>query len=75
MRLALAFFCLVACGSSAMAQYGVSNARDGYGNLIRDTGTNPGRNINQGPVNNGPIANAPAQPSTTNSRINRGTNK
>jgi len=75
MKFILALVCLVACLAPAKAQYGVSNARDGYGNLIRDTGTNPGRNVNQGPVNNGPINSAPAQPTTTNSRMNRGTSR
>jgi hypothetical protein len=75
MRLALAIFCMFACSTSALAQYGAPNTRDAYGNLIRGAGVNPGRGINQGPVNNGPINNAPAQPPTTNSRMNRGTSK
>jgi hypothetical protein len=74
MRLRLAVVCLlVACGASAQAQNGISNARDVYGNIARDTGASRLRGINQGPANNGPINNAPAQPSTTNSRVNRGT--
>jgi hypothetical protein len=62
MRFTLAISCMFACGTSALAQYGVSNARDGYGNLIRNTGMNPVRTSNQAPVNNlnGPIMNAPA---------------
>ena len=75
MRYALAIFCLLACGTSALAQYGVSNTRDAYGNIVRDTGAYRARGINQGPANNGPINNAPAQPPTTNSRMNRGTNR
>jgi hypothetical protein len=63
---------MLACATSALAQYGISNARDGNGNLIRSTGTNPVRGINQGPINNGPINSAPAQPPTTNSRMNGG---
>jgi hypothetical protein len=75
MRFTLAVFCLLTCGTSAPAQYGVSNTRDAFGNLIRDAGTNPGRGIYKGPVNNGPFNNAPAQPPTTNSRMNRGTSR
>ncbi|WP_156438650.1 hypothetical protein [Bradyrhizobium valentinum] len=57
MKITLAVLCLVACSSSALAQYGVSNARDGNGNLIRNSGMNPGRNWDRAPVNNlnGPI--------------------
>ncbi len=76
MRVALAAICLlVACCASAQAQNGVSNTRDAYGNIVRDTGASRVRGINQGPVNNGPINNAPAQPSTTNARVNKGTIK
>lgn len=75
MRFTLAIFCLLACGASALAQNGISNARDGYGNLIRNTGTSQQRGGNQGQANNGPINNAPAQPPPTNSRINRGTSR
>ena len=73
MRLTLAILCLFACGTSALAQSGVSNQRDMYGNIVRDAGTYPARGVNQGPINNGPINNAPAQPPTSNSRTNRGT--
>jgi hypothetical protein len=66
---------MLACGGSALAQYGVSNARDGYGNLVRSNGANAGRVVNQGPINNGPISNAPAQPTTSNSRMTTGTPK
>ena len=75
MRFALAIFGMLACATSALAQYGISNVRDGNGNLIRNAGTNPVRGINQGPINNGPINNAPAQPPTSNSRTNRGTSR
>jgi len=57
MRFTLAIFCMFACGTSAMAQYGVSNARDGNGNLIRNTGMHPARGFSQGPANiSGPQA-------------------
>jgi hypothetical protein len=82
MRFTLAVFCMFACGTSAMAQYGVSNTRDGNGNLIRNTGMNPARGFSQGPANylgppsnlNGPITNVPgptprAKPGTNNGAI------
>jgi hypothetical protein len=59
MKITLTVLCLVACSSSAFAQYGVSNARDGNGNLIRDSGMNSGRTYDRAPVNN---LNAPARP-------------
>lgn len=66
MKYALALLCLIGCGGSASAQYGVSNQRDMYGNLPRDGGAYSPRGVNQGPVNNGPIRSTPA-PTTTNS--------
>lgn len=78
MRFTLAIFwtvfCMFACGTSALAQYGVSNARDGNGNLIRNTGMNPVRGSNQAPANNlnGPISNAPGPTPPVNSRLNQG---
>jgi hypothetical protein len=76
MRFSLAMFCLFACGTSALAQSGVSHQRDAYGNIIRDSGTYPARGVNRGPINNGqinngPINSAPARSSTSNSRTNR----
>jgi hypothetical protein len=59
MKITLTVLCLVACSSSAFAQYGVSNARDGNGNLIRNSGMNSGRTYDRTPVNN---LNAPARP-------------
>jgi hypothetical protein len=52
MRIISAIVCLVALTTSAAAQYGVSNARDGNGNLVHDNGMNPSRNYGQAPVNN-----------------------
>jgi hypothetical protein len=52
MKSTLALVCLLACLTPAKAQYGVSNARDGNGNLVRDNGMNPGRSFSQPPVNN-----------------------
>lgn len=80
MRFTLAIFCMFACGTSAMAQYGVSNARDGNGNLIRNTGMNPARGFSQGPANylgpsnnlNGPITNAPGPTPPAKARTNSG---
>lgn len=77
MKFTLAIFCMLACGTSALAQYGVSNARDGYGNLIRNTGMNSARSFDQTPVNNlnGPIRNAPGQTPPINPGLSKGTNK
>jgi len=77
MKSILALLWLLACLTPLQAQYGVSNARDGNGNLIHNAGngTNSGRVINQGPINNGPISTAPHQPTTTNSRTNTGAPK
>jgi hypothetical protein len=68
MRFGLALSCLLACCTSAMAQYGVSNQRDAYGNLVRDAGGYSRRGINQGPVNNGAIKNTPPQPLATTTK-------
>jgi hypothetical protein len=53
--------------TGAAAQYGVSNARDGNGNLIRDRGVSSTRAYVQSPVNNSNNStnrNAPAATST-----------
>jgi hypothetical protein len=68
-------FCLLACGSSAVAQSGVSNQRDAHGNLIRNSGGYSVKGINQGPANNGPIKNSSAQPPTTNAGTAKGTGR
>jgi hypothetical protein len=52
MKTILTAFWLFACITAAAAQYGVSNARDGNGNLIRDNGMKPARSFDQVPVNN-----------------------
>jgi hypothetical protein len=49
--MAVVFF-LLGSVTGAPAQYGVSNARDGGGNLIRDRGVNSTRTFDQSPVNN-----------------------
>jgi hypothetical protein len=77
MRTTLAIFCLFAGAASAFAQSGVSTQRDVYGNLVRPNGPYSAKGVNQGPVNNGAINNAtvntaPAQPPTSNARIDRG---
>jgi hypothetical protein len=66
MLIRISVICLLASASSALAQTGVSNQRDTYGNLVRDGSTYSSRGVNQGPVNNGPIRSTPAQPSTSN---------
>jgi hypothetical protein len=57
MKLTLAVFWLLAGTVAAAAQYGVSNARDGNGNLIRDNGMKPTRSFDQVPVNNPNVTN------------------
>jgi hypothetical protein len=76
MRFTLAIFCMFACCTSALAQSGVSNVRDGNGNLIRNTGMNPVRS-NSAPVNTivAPNTNAPAPAPQVNSRSSKGTGK
>ena len=73
MRFMLAIVCLFACVTSSQAQNGVSNVRDGNGNIVRDTGMNPVRS--QGSANNpnGSTMNA-AAPTANNSRPNKKTN-
>jgi hypothetical protein len=68
---------MFACGTSAFAQYGVSNARDGNGNLIRNNGTTPLRSSSQAPVNNpnGPISNVPTPTPPTNPGPSKGTGR
>jgi hypothetical protein len=71
MRLRLAVLALVMILSNpAMAQYGISNQRDRYGNLIRDGGTISQQGVNQTAPNNGAIRNTPIQP-PTNPSISR----
>jgi hypothetical protein len=67
MRFTLAILCTFACGTSALAQYGVSNARDGSGNLIRSTGSNEVKSYDRSP---GPIGGVPAPPPPTNPHVN-----
>lgn len=66
MKTSIVIVCLLVSVGSALAQTGVSNQRDMYGNLIRDGGATSARSVNQGPANNAPIRITPAQPSTTN---------
>jgi hypothetical protein len=61
MKFMLAILCVLTSVTSASAQYGVSNARDGNGNLIRNTGMNSTRSFDQAPVNN--LNNSQLQPS------------
>jgi hypothetical protein len=51
-RFGLVMFSLLACGSSAVAQSAVSNQRDAFGNLMRNTGGDSVNGIHQRPVNN-----------------------
>jgi hypothetical protein len=78
MRFTLAIVvCMLACCTSALAQNGITNTRDGYGNLVRNTGMNPVRGTNQPPGNNpnGAIASAPGPTTPINSRLNKSTGK
>ena len=52
MKFVSVIFFLFGSVTGAVAQYGVSNARDGSGNLIRDRGVSSTRNFDQSPVNN-----------------------
>jgi hypothetical protein len=52
-------------GDPALAQSGISNQRDMYGNLVRDGGAGSQRGVNQSVPNNGSIRNTP-NPSPTN---------
>jgi hypothetical protein len=77
MRFTLAFFCICACAASALAQNGITNTRDGYGNLVRNTGMNPVRGSNQAPGNNpnGAITSTLGPTTPVNSRLNNGAGK
>jgi hypothetical protein len=77
MRFVLTIFCMFVCGASALAQNGVKNVRDSYGNIVRNTGMNPVRGSNQSPTNNpnGSVGSAPAQTLGPNSSTNRGTSR
>lgn len=60
MKLTLVFLSLIILGDPALAQSGVSNQRDMYGNLVRNGGpTSAG--VNQSNPNNGIIRNVPGQ--------------
>jgi hypothetical protein len=75
MKLWLVVVCLVACETSSQAQNGISNVRDGNGNIVRNTGMNPVRGQGSFSNPNGPpTMNVPA-PTATNSRLNMKTNK
>jgi hypothetical protein len=52
MKFISVIFFLLGSVTGAVAQYGVSNARDGSGNLIRDRGVSSTRTFDQAPVNN-----------------------
>jgi hypothetical protein len=66
MKTSITIVCLLASAFPALAQSGVSNQRDMYGNLVRDGGAYSPRAVNQGPVNNGQIRSTPPQPTTSN---------
>jgi hypothetical protein len=72
MKFRLTILCLIAFADPALSQSGVSNQRNIYGNIVRDSGPYSGSGVNQGPVNNGPIRQTPAQPAQTNMTPPRG---
>ena len=72
MKYRLAILSLIAFAGPALAQSGVSNQRNMYGNIVRDNGPYAANGVNQGPVNNGPIRQSPAQPAQTNMTVPRG---
>jgi hypothetical protein len=72
MKFRLTIVCLIAFTAPALAQSGVTNQRNMYGNIVRDSGPYSGTGVNQGPVNNGPIRQSPAQPPQTNMNPSRG---
>jgi hypothetical protein len=73
MKFTLAMVCMFGCGTSALAQSGITNIRDGNGNIVRDTGVNQARGSNQGPINPiGQIRSGPVQTPPTNSNLTRG---
>jgi hypothetical protein len=59
----LVVFSLMVLSNPAFAQYGISNQRDMYGNLLRNGGTTSA-GINQSTPNNGAIRNTPIPPPT-----------
>ena len=63
MKFTLAILC-VSLVTTASAQNGISNARDGNGNLIRNSAANPNRTVDQTFGNN---LNNPRQPPAVNS--------
>jgi hypothetical protein len=68
---------MFACGAPAFAQYGISNTRDGNGNIVRNNGMNPLRSSKPAPVNdpNGPINSVPNPPRPTNPAPGKGTSR
>jgi len=62
MKLRLAILSLVILGTPALAQTGVSNQRDMYGNITRNNGATYQGGINQSTPSNGVIRNPAIQP-------------
>ena len=75
MKAAGVIFGLLACLAAAHAQVqnGVSNARDGSGNLVRSNGFNPARSLSQPAVSNpGRPDNRPAAVAAPRTRPDNG---
>jgi hypothetical protein len=62
MKLTWVVFCIVAFGTSALAQDGITNARDGNGNLIRNSVVNSVKGSGPSPSGAVRSANGPTQP-------------
>ena len=77
MRFTLAIVCMLGCAAPALAQNGITNTRDGSGNLVRNTGMNPVRGFNQANVNtpNGAITSTLGPTTPINSRLNKAAGK
>jgi hypothetical protein len=77
MRFTLAIVCMLGCAAPALAQNGITNTRDGSGNLVRNTGMNPVRGSNQAPGTSpsGTITSTLGPTTPINSRLNRATGK
>jgi hypothetical protein len=70
MRLTLLTLCMAGFATCAWAQTGITNTRDGNGNLIRNSGTNQARPYD--PPKVGAIRSTVGPTPATNSRNDRG---
>jgi hypothetical protein len=74
MKFMIAVFCLLGFSQPVLAQQGISNKRDMYGNLPRDGGNHSQGSVNQAtPTPSGVIRNAPIQPAINSAKPTRRT--